>query len=41
VLYTRAGLLDEAEREFQTELKSNPRSAVARKLLHSVRSMKK
>lgn len=41
VLYTRAGLLDEAEREFQAQLKATPHSAVARKLLHSVRSMKK
>lgn len=41
VLYTRAGLLDEAEREFQALLKTTPRSAVARKLLDSVRSMKK
>jgi hypothetical protein len=41
VLYARAGLLDEAEREFQAELKANPRSASARKLLRSLQSMKK
>lgn len=41
VLYARAGLLDEAEREFQAELKSNPRSTVARRLLQSLREMKK
>jgi hypothetical protein len=41
VLYARAGLLDEAEREFLALIKSNPRSDVARKLLQSVRSMKK
>ncbi len=41
VLYARAGLLDEAEREFQAELKNNPRSTVARRLLSGVRSMKK
>ena len=41
VLYTRAGLLDEAEREFQAELKTNPRSTVARKLLQSLRDMKR
>ena len=41
VLYARAGLLDEAEREFLALMKSNPRSDVARKLLQSVRSMKK
>jgi hypothetical protein len=41
VLYARASLLDEAEREFQAELKANPGSTVARKLLSNVRSMKK
>ena len=41
VLYARAGLLDEAEREFQAELKSNPRSTVARRLLQSLRDMKR
>ena len=41
VLYARAGLLDEAEREFLALMKSNPRSDVARRLLQSVRSMKK
>ncbi len=41
VLYARAGLLDEAEREFQAELNNNPRSTVARRLLSGVRSMKK
>lgn len=40
VLYARAGLLDEAERQFQAELKSNPRSTVAIKLLQSLRDMK-
>lgn len=41
VLYARAGLLDEAEREFQAELKARPNSTVARKLLESVRAMRK
>jgi hypothetical protein len=41
VLYARAGLLDEAEREFQAELKASPNSTIARKLLESVRSMRK
>jgi hypothetical protein len=41
VLYARAGLLDEAEREFQAKVKASPNSAVARKLLESVRSMRK
>lgn len=33
VLYARAGLLDEAEREMQTLLRANPQSELARKLL--------
>ena len=41
VLYARAGLLDQAQREFQAELKSNPRSTVARRLLQSLRDMKR
>ncbi len=40
VLYARAGLLDEAEREFRALVKANPGSATARKLLQSVRAMK-
>ena len=38
VLSARAGLLDEAEREFQALLEANPRSAVAQKLLRSVKA---
>jgi hypothetical protein len=37
VIYTRAGLLDEAEREFQALLGLNPQSRLARQLLESVR----
>lgn len=37
-LYARAGLLDEAEREFQKLSEENPRSRVARKLLRDVKS---
>ncbi len=40
VLYAQAGLLDEAEREFQSLLKANPQSPVARKLWRSVKRMK-
>lgn len=40
VLYARAGLLDEAEREFQLLTAANPRSAVARRLLRDVRARK-
>lgn len=41
VYYTRAGLLNEAEREFQSLLKLNPQSELARRLLQSVRSIRK
>lgn len=41
VLYARAGLLDEAEREFQLLTAANPRSAVARRLLRDVRARKR
>lgn len=37
VLYAQEGLADEAEREFQLLIEANPRSTVARRLLHSVR----
>lgn len=40
VLYARAGLLDEAEREFRLLTAANPRSAVARRLLRDVRARK-
>lgn len=40
VLYARAGLLAEAEREFAAHLRANPRSSAARKLLRDVRRMK-
>jgi hypothetical protein len=38
VLYARAGLLDEAERELRALLQANPQSEVARKLLADVRT---
>jgi hypothetical protein len=41
VFYARAGLLDEAEGEFQSLSKLNPQSELSKKLLHSVRSTKK
>jgi lipopolysaccharide biosynthesis regulator YciM len=37
VLYARAGMVDEAEREFQALVESNSNSSVARSLLLSVR----
>lgn len=40
LLYTRAGLLDEAEAEFNALLRTAPRSPTARKLLRDVRRMK-
>lgn len=41
VLYAQAGLLDEAEREFNILLKANPNSDVARNLLRNVRQMRR
>ena len=40
VFYARVGLLNEAEREFQTLSELNPQSELPRKLLQSVRVMK-
>jgi hypothetical protein len=39
-LYARAGLLDDAEREFQSLVDANPRSPVARELLRNVTSFR-
>lgn len=41
ILYARAGLLDDAEREFQLLVNANPSSEVAGRLLSRVRSWKK
>jgi anti-sigma factor RsiW len=41
VMYARAGLLVEAEQEFQKLLKDNPRSSLARKLLRTVQAWQK
>jgi hypothetical protein len=41
VFYARAGLLTEAEREFQQLIQLNPQSELPRKLLQSVRSMRR
>ncbi len=38
ILYAKAGLLEEAAREFQREINKNPKSEIARKLLRQVRS---
>lgn len=41
VLYARAGLLDEAERELSALLRRNPQSDIARRLLQSVRAQRR
>jgi hypothetical protein len=41
VFYARTGLLDQAEREFQTLVELNPQSEMPRKLLQSVRANRK
>lgn len=41
VLYTEAGLFEEAEREFSALVKSNPQSSAARKLLQQVRTLRR
>jgi len=41
VFYARAGLLTEAEREFQSLIKLNPDAELPKKLLQSLRSIKK
>jgi hypothetical protein len=40
VLYAQAGLLDDAEREFEALLNANPKSAVAQKLLNNVKALR-
>jgi anti-sigma factor RsiW len=40
VLYSRAGLLDEAEKEFRALLAANPNSQVAQKLLRNIQVLK-
>jgi len=40
-LYAEAGLLDDAEREFETLARSNPRSQVAARLLRSLKAVRK
>jgi len=40
ILYANAGLVDEAEREFQKEIAKNPNSKPARKFLQDVRKLK-
>jgi hypothetical protein len=41
ILYAQAGLLDEAEYEFQTLLRANPQSTLVQKLLRSVRAKRR
>ncbi len=39
-IYAQAGLLDEAEREYQALLRANPHSVIARKLLQHLRAVR-
>jgi hypothetical protein len=41
LLYTDAGLLDEAERELRALQKANPNSEIARRLLSNVQAMRR
>jgi len=41
IFYARVGLLTEAEREFQKLIQLNPQSELPRKLLKSVRELRK
>ena len=41
VFYANAGMVSEAEREFQTLAKQNPDSRIAAKLLRAVRSWRR
>lgn len=41
ILYAQAGLLDDAEREFQALLRANPQSALVQKLLRGVREKRR
>lgn len=41
ILYQRAGLLDDAEREFKTLTAANPKSQTARKLLNDLKSLRR
>jgi hypothetical protein len=40
LVYAQAGLLDEAEREFELLVRANPRSTVARKLLRNLKALR-
>jgi hypothetical protein len=40
LVYAQAGLFDEAEREFELLVRANPKSAVARKLLRNLKSLR-
>jgi lipopolysaccharide biosynthesis regulator YciM len=40
-VYKKAGLLDDAEREFKGLLSANPNSPVAQKLLQNVKSLRR
>ena len=41
ILYQRAGLLDDAQQEFNTLYRANPNSELVKKLLRDVKSLRK
>jgi hypothetical protein len=41
LLYTQAGLIDEAEKEFRELQKANPDSAISRRLLANLQAMRR
>lgn len=41
LIYVREGLLDDAEREFETLMQDNPKSTVARKLFNQVKALRR
>jgi lipopolysaccharide biosynthesis regulator YciM len=41
LIYTKAGLIDEAEQEFRTLQRANPNSTISRRLLADLQAMRR